>query len=400
MNQDPTTLREPSTSPKSAQPVNIGLATAAAVGAIFVGIGLARLGFAPLEPALVTNGWFSGGGAALLAATNLGGYLLGTLSGSHMARHIRATTLLRLMMLAIAVSFLACADASFPFAWFLFWRVVSGFAGGVIMGLAGPTVLAHVPERRRALIGQLLLYGITGGILVAGALMPVVLASSVELGWIVLGLLSLLATVLTWRLWPASPSPVAAAKAVPERARLFCLQYGLVAIGVVPQMIFLVDYIARDLGRGVNVGSHFFLLYGLGSLSGPLLYTFVTGKIGLRKLLRAGIVVQLVADLLLLTGSSTAILAAASFMAGLGAPALIAAFLLRSQQITEGDPIRHRALWGVASASFAVGQAGAAFGTAFLLDRFGEGGLGYPLLFTAGSAALLVALLLDFAIRR
>ena len=73
---------------------------------------------------------------------------------------------------------------------------------------------------------------------------------------------------------------------------------------------------------------------------------------------------------------------------------------LLAQQITEGDPIRHRALWGTATASFAVGQASAAFGTVFLIDEFGEQGLAYPLLFAVAAAALTIAFLMDFAIRR
>ena len=93
-------------------------------------------------------------------------------------------------------------------------------------------------------------------------------------------------------------------------------------------------------------------------------------------------------------------LVAAAFLGGLGMPALLALSLLRSQQITGGDPIRHRALWGTATASFAVGQASAAFGTVFLIDEFGEQGLAYPLLFAVAAAALTIAFLMDFAIRR
>lgn len=110
-------------------------------------------------------------------------------------------------MLVVAVSFLVCADSSRPFIWFFFWRVASGVAGGTIMTLAGPVVLAHVSESRRDFIGEMVLYGFTIGIVAAGALMPVVLQSSVELGWIVLGVLSLLTAATTWRMWPPRRRP-------------------------------------------------------------------------------------------------------------------------------------------------------------------------------------------------
>ncbi len=384
------------------KPVNVALATVAAMGAIFVGLGLARFAFGPLQPALVIDGWFSGSTSSLLTAANLAGYLFGALAGARLARRFPATTVLRVMMVLTALSFFACSSESFPFAWFFSWRVLSGFTGGVLMALAGPTVLVYVAEKRRPAIGQALLYGITIGIIFAGALMPVLLADSVELAWIVLGALALLTTALTWRLWPPAPAaaPPAPAGEKPPEGRLLPLQYGLVSIGVVPQMVFLVDYIARDVGLGVTDASHYLLVYGLGSLTGPVIYTFVTGRIGLRATLRAGIVVQLLSCVLLLAGESTAFLAAASFLAGVGMPGLVAAFLLRSQQLSGGNVDAHRALWGATTAAFAVGQAIAAFGTSYLLDQFGEGGIGYPLLFAAGAACLAAAFALDFAMRR
>ena len=135
------------------KPVNIVLATIAAMGAIFVGLGLARFAFGPLQPALVIDGWFSGSTSSLLTAANLAGYLFGALAGVRLARRFPAVTVLRVMMLLTALSFFACASESFPFAWFFSWRVLSGFTGGVLMALAGPTVLVYVAEKRRPAIG-------------------------------------------------------------------------------------------------------------------------------------------------------------------------------------------------------------------------------------------------------
>ena len=137
--------------------VRIGFATAAAFSAVLVGLGLARFAFAPLQPALVSAGWFSASGAALLAASNLGGYLIGALTGWRIAHRIPAPTVLRASMLVVAVSFLVCADQSLPYIWFFLWRLASGIGGGIIMGLAGPTVLAYVPAARRSFIGQMVL---------------------------------------------------------------------------------------------------------------------------------------------------------------------------------------------------------------------------------------------------
>lgn len=391
----------PAVAAPAGKKVNVTLATIAAMGAIFVGLGLARFAFGPLQPAMVIDGWFSGSTSSLLTAANLAGYLFGALGAARLARRFSAVALIRVMMVLTALSFFACADNSLPFAWFFGWRVISGVTGGILMALSGPTVLAYVAEKRRPLIGETLLYGITVGIIFAGAIMPLLINQSVSLAWLVLGALALLTTVATWGLWPPPPpAPAAPAGEKAPEGKLLPLQYGLVSIGVVPQMVFLVDYIARDVGLGVTDASHYLLVYGLGSLAGPVVYTFATGKIGLRVTLRAGILVQLVSCVLLLTGDSTVFLAAASFLAGLGMPGMVAAFLLRSQQISDGNVDAHRALWGATAGAFAVGQAIAAFGTSYLLDRFGEGGIGYPILFGAGAVCLAAAFVLDFAIRK
>jgi hypothetical protein len=55
-------------------------ATASALCAILVGIGLARFAYTPLIPALVEAGWFTPAEAAYLGAANLAGYLAGALA--------------------------------------------------------------------------------------------------------------------------------------------------------------------------------------------------------------------------------------------------------------------------------------------------------------------------------
>jgi len=392
-------------SPAHNEPVQIrvGIATAAAMGAVLVGVGLARSAFAPLQPALVADHWFTGRDATLLAAANLGGYLVGALIGAPLARRFPVTAILRTLMILVGLSFLACADESLPFAWFFGWRGVSGIAGGVITALAGPAVLGYVAESRRAFVSQMTLYGVSISIVIAGAVMPHLISVGVGTAWIAIGACALAITAVTWRMWP--PSAPRAGRAVapaPHRPRagLFYLQYGLVAVGIVPMMVFLVDYIARDLGRGVTVGSAFYVVYGVGALIGPFIYIGSTKRIGLRATLRSGFAVQFVALGLLLVSSSTAVLGIASFLAGLGVVGLVGVFLSRSQEISGGNPAVHRSLWGMATASNAVGQAIAAFGTAYLIGILGEQGNAYPILFIAGAVSIVIAFGLDLVMKR
>src|SRR6476620_75137 len=124
--------------------------TTSALCASLVGIGLARFAYTPLLPAIIEAHWFAAPDAAYLGAANLAGYLAGALLAAPMAARASASVVLRAMMLFATAAFFACA---WPvnFAWFFTWRFASGLSGGVLMVLAAPTMLAHVPAARRGL---------------------------------------------------------------------------------------------------------------------------------------------------------------------------------------------------------------------------------------------------------
>src|SRR5215212_12050999 len=146
-------------------------ATASALCAILVGIGLARFAYTPLIPALVEAGWFTPAQAAYLGAANLAGYLAGALAGRSLAARIPIPILMRGMMLLAAASFFACA-APLAFSWFMVWRFGSGLAGAILMVIAAPAVLPCVPAQRRGLAAGAIFTGVGLGIAASGTLVP------------------------------------------------------------------------------------------------------------------------------------------------------------------------------------------------------------------------------------
>ena len=122
-------------------------AVAAAFSALLVGIGFARFAYAPLLPVLIAQGWFEPGAAAYLGAANLLGYLAGALAARPVAARWAIPAVVRLAMLASAVSLAACCMPA-PFLWFFAWRMLSGITGGLLMILAPSCVLVHVPRQK------------------------------------------------------------------------------------------------------------------------------------------------------------------------------------------------------------------------------------------------------------
>jgi predicted MFS family arabinose efflux permease len=286
-----------------ARPARIPLWRAAlsAACAILVGVGLARFAYTPLLPAIIDARWFSASQAAYLGAANLAGYLLGVWAAGHLARLASARTVLRTTMALTTLSILACA-LPVNFAWFFAWRLTSGIGGGVIMIFAAPAVLPHVSPSRRGIVGGLIFMGIGVGVAAASTLEPVLLRQGLTQAWLGIGVAGLILTAVAWGGWPdpltSGPPEEAVRKSWSSPAlRGLYLEYGLNAFGLVPHMIFLVVFIARGLGRGVDAGAAYWVVFGLSAIVGPLLAGRVADALGFRTALRLALGLQAAAVL-------------------------------------------------------------------------------------------------------
>jgi Uncharacterised MFS-type transporter YbfB len=263
------------------------------VCANLVGIGLARFAYTPLIPALIIAGWFSPTQAAYLGAANLAGYLVGALLARPLASRMTPTSLLRAAMLLTAASFPASAYP-LSFAWFFAWRFAAGFGGGALMVVAAPVILRHVPVRQRGMVSGVMFAGVGLGIAASGTLVALLLRYGLAVTWNVLGVLALLLTAVAWNGWPqASERDVAVPLPEHSRAqsgaalRALHIGYGLSAVGLVPPMVFLVDFIARANHLGVEAGARYWTLFGFAAIAGPVLLGSVADRIGFRPTLRA-----------------------------------------------------------------------------------------------------------------
>lgn len=377
-------------------------ATLAGTCANLVGVGLGRFAYSPLIPPLISAHWFNPSDAAYLGAANLVGYLAGALCARWATRLAPAPVILRAMMVLATVGFFACAQP-WSFAWFFVWRFAAGLSGGVVMVLAAPTVLPHVSASRRGLTSGAIFAGVGLGIAASGTLVPLLLQWGLVATWCALGVLSLLLTALAWNGWPAAQAKPAAAPTMamarPHQAgpvrTLWALyiEYGLNAFGLVPHMIFLVDFVARALDRGLGAGAFCWVLFGIGAMIGPLLAGHIADRIGFRLTLRLGLVVQAVAVGLLAFTAAPGWLAVSSVIVGLFVPGVVPLALGRVQELVGHDIDRQKAAWSTATAAFAFGQAVGAYGLAFVFTQYGS----YPQLYAFGAVAMVLGLVVDFA---
>jgi len=71
----------------------------------------------------------------------------------------------------------------------------------------------------------------------------------------------------------------------------------MMAVGLVPEMMFLVDYISRALGKGGGLGAAAWVAYGVGAMAGPVLYGLAADRWGARAAIRLALAAQVVAVL-------------------------------------------------------------------------------------------------------
>lgn len=375
-------------------------ATLAGLSASLVGIGLARFAYTPLLPVLITAGWFPASQAAYLGAANLAGYLGGALCARPLARRGGAPRVLRGMMTLVTVAFFACA-LPLSFSWFFLWRFASGVAGGTLMVLAAPTVLPHVPPARRGLAGGAIFTGVGLGIMASGTVVPLLLQAGLAVTWCGLGVLSMLLTGLAWGRWPADEKAAATLIAAARRApatgtlRALYVEYALNATGLVPHMVFLVDFVARGLGQGIHAGAQYWVLFGVGAVAGPVLAGLLADRVGFGPALRLALVAQAAAVAVPVVTAAPVGLALSSVLIGAAVPGIVPLVLGRVHELVPGDPDGQRAAWSVTTMAFALGQAAGAYGLSFLFARGGR----YTTLFAVGTAALTLALVIDVTAR-
>ena len=384
----------PTAIPALAEPLPIWRYIFAGFAASLVSIGLARFAYAPLVPSLIEANWFSSSHVVFLGAANLAGYLVGALIGHPVARRFSSVHALRAMMVFVTAAFVACAWP-LSVSWFFFWRLISGISGGAIMVLVAATVLPHVPRERRGLAGGAIFLGIGVGIAGSGTVVPLLLDVGLRATWLGLAAIAAALTAATWFAWPehhgqphTAHAQPAAAHTEPGIALLFG-QYGLMAVALVPAMVFLVDFVARGLGAGASLGARFWVIYGVGAMMGPPLYGWLADHLGARPAMRAVLLAQALAVGTLWLAGNHAWLALATLFVGMFPPGIVPLTLARIHELIPHDEHAQNRARSRATITFASCQAVAGYAYSAMYSVTGGN---HRLLFAIATGALVVAL--------
>lgn len=357
-----------------------------------LGIGMARFAYTPLIPALVEADWFTTHAAAYLGAINLLGYLIGAATAHRATLVFSVRAVLGVCLAVTAASFFACA-LDWGVVWYGFWRLACGVTGAMLVVVGAPAALSRVSPGERARTGALVFTGIGLGVAASGTLVPWLAGVGVAMTWLALAIVASALALWSWRaVWrDLAPLPETRGDGqngvtLPMAAiMLVIVAYGLDAIGFVPHTLFWVDYIARELGDGLAVGSGYWVVFGVGAMCGPVVAGVLAARMNFRPALTLALAVKAVAVALPLVSSGVPALTLSSFFVGMLVPGTVT---LTSGSIAAlATPARQQQLWGWATLSFALAQAVAAYGMSWGYERLGS----YLPLFGFAFAALVLA---------
>jgi predicted MFS family arabinose efflux permease len=349
--------------------------------ATFSGIGLGRFAYLPLFPAMVLAGWVEAGGAGLLGAVNLTGYLIGALGGRAVARQIGVSHALDLGMMATVLSFAACAFNG-GLLWFTMWRALVGASGGLLMALAGPAVQESTEAIRRGLSGGIVIAGVGSGIVLVSLLMPTLLEQSLSIAWLALAALVVFAWAFAHPRWPRTAPLARVPFSLPTEVRLL-LTYAVAGAGMVPHMVYLGDFAMRGLGFGSWTASAAFFLFGLGAISGTLTGGLSVDKLGADTALRLWLALQALALLFALLPFMASLFISA-FLGGFFGIGITGVTIGWTRKLTGANA---GLVWSQATAAFALAQATTGLIFAFVFTQTHS----HRALFAIGLALSIVA---------
>ena len=379
--------------------------------ALATAMGIGRFAFTPLLPMMLADGVIDLPGASWLASANYMGYLLGALlctfqpwiwrrlkglpavSGPTWVRAgLVATTLLTLGM---ALHFAALWPVL---------RFAAGVASAFVFVFTSGWCLAQLARRHASALGGVMYAGPGAGIALSGFLASgmVALHWTAATGWLILGVLACVLTLLLWRTFkkPAQPvmavagaASLLAASASPADRRqmlVLALAYGLAGFGYIITATFL-PVIARQALPGSAWLDLFWPLFGLSVMAGSLLASRIPLTGDLRHLLAGCYFVQALGVAVTVWSPSLAGFVAGSLLLGLPFTAIT---FFAMQEVRRLRPLSAASYMGLLTAMYGIGQIAGPPLVALLLRHTASLGAGFSLSLEIAAGTLVLGVLL------
>lgn len=325
-----------------------------------LGIGILRFSYTALLPTTREALGWSADFASILSSANLFGYLLGAFWAMRLPQNKNMPRYIQAAALAGTLSLLSCAVANLHETWYVWWRIISGISGGLMMILS-PSIVAQCCELKdRFTINFIGFSGIGLGVLVATLFLPYLNQISTQTAWMILfGFALSISLVLTMLLQSFKQQLLQQTVPVLQQTPLTGLYFSLLiayacsAFSYVPHSLFWIDYLTNTLHLNLFWINLNWILYGLGSALGAFSAYLLARRFGNLAALKILYSLYVLAILIVTVSNSAWLTFTSSFFTGLLNPAVV---FLTSYTILQLYGMAYKKLWSIATLSFAITQ--------------------------------------------
>ncbi len=365
-----------------------------------LGIGILRFSYTALLPYTREAFAWSDAFASVLSSANLLGYLIGALIAMRLPQTRMMSTFIQIAAFSGAISLLCCAFAYFHPSWYLFWRIVSGISGGLLMILTPSVVALCAGLNDRLQINYLGFSGIGLGVLIATTFLPYLDQISIQTAWLFLCLsafvmsiyLSFVLKKLKYML-PITPTVHTTNATANILFYSLLIAYGSSAFAYIPHSLFWIDYLSDTLKLQLFSVNLNWILYGCGSALGAFVAYRLAKQFGNFTALKILYSFYILAIFMATFSFNAIFIFTSSFLTGLLNPAVV---FLTSYTILQLYGLSYKKLWSIATLTFATVQLCGGLSFSFLQKM----GLTYHQQFALAASVLLLGTLQLFYFSR
>lgn len=325
-----------------------------------LGIGIFRFSYTALMPIMIVQYGWTHDFASFLGSANLLGYLLGALLALFSIKEKSIPTLIISSALAGSLSLLCCAFIHMPLAWFVFWRTISGIAGGLLMILAPSFAMKRIAISQRLKVNFLGFSGIGVGVLSATIIIPLLKNMPVQYVWSIFAALSIFGSLVLFQLLKHQPQQsVQTTSQIPQSIKhsrlgvVIIIAYMCSAFAYIPHSLFWMDYLSGTLHFPLQQRNLFWVLYGIGSCIGAFVAYCLSRFTGYLQAIKWLYGIYCIAVALPFFSHAISLLALSSFLTGLLTPATV---FISSYSLLQIYEQRYQKLWSLATIGFASTQ--------------------------------------------
>lgn len=322
-----------------------------------LGIGILRFSYTALLPYTRDAFGWSNDFASILSSANLLGYLIGAFTAMRLPQTKIMSSFIQIAAIFGMISLLCCAFSGFPSTWYIFWRIVSGVSGGLIMILAPSIIALCAGLNDRLKINFIGFSGIGFGVLISTCFLSYIDQISIQTAWLILCTTAFLICIyIAYTLREFKKDLPSTLNSYTSTVKVNILFYSLLiaysssAFAYIPHSLFWIDYLSHDLKLRLPLVNLNWILYGVGSALGAFVGYLFAKKIGNFKALKTLYSIYILAILIATFSFNQLFIFASSFLTGLLNPAVV---FLTSYTILQLYGISYKKLWSITTLSFA-----------------------------------------------